>query len=285
MNEPTIRNVLTVDVEDYFHVENLAPYIRPEEWDGLREVCPDAVRRLLALLAEHQVRATFFVLGWIARRHPDLVRVIDAAGHEVGCHGTMHQPVDRLTPAEFRQDLHEAAQRLADLLGKPVQGYRAPNFSIGPANPWALDILLDEGFTYDSSLFPGRKVPVGYLGADRAPVLIRREGHGDLVELPLARLDYPGGSLPFAGGGYFRLYPYALIRAGLRRINRRHRVPAVIYFHPWEIVPDQPRVAAGARARFKHYTGLATFESKLRRLLGDFSFGPAGDLAATIQAK
>jgi polysaccharide deacetylase family protein (PEP-CTERM system associated) len=274
MTEP-IRNVLTVDVEDYFHVRNLAPCIAREAWATLPEVAPHGTRRLLELFARHEVRATFFVLGWLAQRHPALVREIDAAGQEVARHGFWHQPVTALTPDEFRRDLRDAQAAIADAIGRRALGYRAPSFTINESNPWALEVLIEEGFAYDSSLFPGRTVPVGWLGVDRAPTTIRREGVGEIRELPLARVDALGRSWPFAGGGYFRLYPYSLIRAGLRHINAAHRVPAVIYLHPWEIEPDQPRLAASFAARFKHYVGLRTFEAKLTRLLCDFTFGPA----------
>jgi polysaccharide deacetylase family protein (PEP-CTERM system associated) len=267
-----LPNALTVDVEDYFHVRNLAPYIAREAWNGFTETIPAAVPRLLELFAAHGARASFFVLGWVAQRHPELVRAIDAGGHEVACHGFAHQPVNRLSPQEFRADLRAAKQAIEDAVGKPVRGYRAPSFSIDQSNLWAFDALIEEGFAYDSSLFPGRTVPIGFLGADREPCVIRRAG-GRIVELPLTRLDLFGRSLPFAGGGFFRFYPYPLIRAGLRRIRQTHRAPAVIYLHPWEIAPDQPRIAADWRARFKHYVGLRGFERKLGRLLADFPFG------------
>jgi polysaccharide deacetylase family protein (PEP-CTERM system associated) len=273
-----IVNALTVDVEDYFHVHNLAPYIARETWDSLPGVCLDATRRLLALFGERNVRATFFVLGWIARRHPQLVREIADAGHEIACHGFGHQSLLQMTPAEFRADLRAAKDAIENAGGAPAAGYRAPSFSIGEKNPWAFDVLIEEGFRYDSSVFPGRKAPIGFLGVDRGPCLIERAGVGSLVELPLTRLDFAGGSVPFAGGAFFRLYPYWLIRAGLRRIQAATATPAVIYFHPWEIAPGQPRIDARLAPRLKHYVGLRTFEQKLQRLLTDFRFGRAIDL-------
>lgn len=276
MNSPTpIVNGLSVDLEDYFHVRNFADTIAFEDWETMPETSAIGVARVLKLLERHRTKATFFVLGWVAAHHPDLVRRIAGAGHEIACHGYLHEPVLALEPEQFRADLAAAKELLEEILGFPVNGYRAPSFSIDETCPWALDILIEEGFTYDSSLFPGRTVPVGFCGADRQPLVIRRNG-GSLVELPLTRLDLPGKSLPFAGGGYFRLYPYPLIRAGLRRINRR--APAVIFFHPWELVPEQPHVAAPRASRFKHYVNLSTFENKLDRLLADFRFGPLKDL-------
>jgi polysaccharide deacetylase family protein (PEP-CTERM system associated) len=285
MNEPAeIVNALTVDVEDYFHALNLAPYIARETWETLPPTCPDATRRLLALFAEHNVRATFFVLGWIAQRWPQLVREIAEAGHEVACHGFAHRSLLQMTPAEFRADLHAAKDAIANAGGGRPAGFRAPSFSINHSNLWVFDVLIEEGFRYDSSLFPGRKVPVGFLGADRRPTVIERPGVGALLELPLTRLDVAGRSLPFAGGGYFRMYPYWLIRAGLRRVHAQSAAPAVIYVHPWEFAPDQRRIDARLGARLKHYIGLRTFEKKLRRLLADFRFARAVDLLPVAPA-
>jgi len=269
-NEPIV-NGLSVDVEDYFHVRNFAGTIAFEDWETMIETSSIGVARVLDLLDRHQTKATFFILGWVAAHHPELVRRIATAGHEIACHGYLHDPVADLKPEQFRADLAAAKELLEEIVGFPVVGYRAPSFSINETCLWALDILIEEGFRYDSSLFPGRTVPVGFCGADRRPVVIKRAG-GELVEFPLTRLDVPGKSLPFAGGGYFRLYPYSLIRAGLRRINRR--APAVIFFHPWELVPEQPPGAAPRASRFKHYVNLAGFERKLDRLLTDFRFQP-----------
>ena len=243
-------------------------------WGDMPCIAPDATRRVLALLARHDVKATFFVLGWLAERYPDVVRDIAAAGHEVACHGYGHQRVNELSPTAFREDLRRARAVLEDLAGAPVVGYRAPSFSILPESAWAIDVLAEEGFAYDSSLYPGRTVPVGFLGADRLPVRIRRSA-GSLIELPLTYLEVAGCKLPFSGGGHFRLYPWPLIHAGLRSINHKLGKPFVVFFHPWEIVPDQPRVAAGLGERFKHYVGLRTFERKIERLLTNFAFAPA----------
>jgi polysaccharide deacetylase family protein (PEP-CTERM system associated) len=278
---PSVLNALTVDVEDYFHVGNFAHVIDRDRWDDMPEVAPAATLRLLDLFAEHQVHGTFFVLGWFAQRHPDIVRAIAAAGHEVACHGFAHQAVDTLSPSQFREDVHRAKAMLEDQIGGRVIGYRAPSFTINPTSEWALDVLIEEGFTYDSSLYPGRKVAVGYLGVDRKPVRIRRQG-GSIVEVPLTRLDGLGGSFAFSGGGHFRLFPYRLIRRGVRHLQTGAGVPLVFYFHPWEIVPDQPRVRAGLAAEFKHYVGLGGFEHKLRRLLADFRFGPVRNLVAGL---
>ncbi len=276
------KNVLTVDVEDYFHVRNFADTIDIEDWETLEQVAPNATYRIIRLLEEHQVHATFFVLGWLAKRHPRLVRAIHAAGHEVACHGYFHEPVRTMTPDEFRMDLRAAKTVLEDTIGEPVRGFRAPSFSIDGTSLWAFDVLLDEGFEYDSSLFPGRTVPFGFAGTYRQPSAINRGEHGTLKELPLATLVVGRFKLPFAGGGYFRAYPYAMIRAGMRRINEQENAPVVVYFHPWELVPGQPRVHAPFKARLKHYIGLTTMEGKITSLLGDFRFVTARELLATM---
>jgi polysaccharide deacetylase family protein (PEP-CTERM system associated) len=278
-----VRNVLTVDVEDYFHVRNFADTINLEDWETLEEVAPNATYRILRLFEEQQVKATFFVLGWLAKRHPRLVRAIHAAGHEVACHGYFHEPVRAMTPDEFRADVSAAKKVLEDTIGAPVLGFRAPSFSIDESSLWAFDVLLGEGFEYDSSLFPGRMVPFGFAGVSRQPCRLDRGAAGAIMELPLTTLTVAGVKLPFAGGGFFRAYPYAMIRAGMRHINEREHAPVVVYFHPWELVPQQPRVAAHVKARIKHYLGLTTMEKKITRLLRDFAFVPASEMLETCR--
>lgn len=277
---PAIVNALTVDVEDYFHVRNFADTISFADWENFEEVAPQATYHILRLLDEHDTKATFFVLGWLAKRHPRLVRAIAASGHEIACHGYYHEPVRNMKPAEFRADLQAAKKVLEDQIGKPVVGFRAPSFSIDESSLWAFDILLEEGFEYDSSLFPGRLVPVGFAGAFRLPHHIDCQGGKTIKELPLATLSVMGVRLPFAGGGYFRAYPYWMIKAGMRHINRKEQAPVVVYFHPWELAPGQPKVAAGLAARTKHYLGLETMETKIVGLLKDFQFVTAGELLA-----
>ena len=282
-HDQPMRNVLTVDVEDYFHVRNFAGTINIEDWETLEEVAPDATYRILRLLEEHGVKATFFVLGWLAKRHPRLVRAIQAAGHEVACHGYFHEPVRAMTPDEFRTDVRAARQVIEDTVGARVRGFRAPSFSIDESSLWAFDVLLEEGFEYDSSLFPGRTVPLGFAGVGRHPCKIDRGSFGQIKELPLTTLAVAGFKLPFAGGGFFRAYPYAMIRAGMRRINERERAPVVVYFHPWELAPRQPRVPAPLRARVKHYLGLETMEKKITMLLRDFAFVSAAEMLETCR--
>ncbi|HPQ69986.1 MAG TPA: DUF3473 domain-containing protein [bacterium] len=271
-------NALTIDVEDYFHVGNFSPYIKVEQWDNLEEVAPQATYRILRLLEENGVRATFFTLGWLAKRHPRLVRAIHASGHEVACHGYFHEPLTKLHPDEFRADIRAAKRLLEDTVGTSVRGFRAPSFSINESNLWTFDVLIEEGFEYDSSLYPGRLVPFGFAGAFRHPHNVDRGTGGLIKELPMATLKMFGVKLPFAGGGHFRLYPYWMIRRGIRRINQNERAPVVVYFHPWEIVPSQPRIKASLRASIKHYLGLGAMEYKITHLLRDFNFVPAAEL-------
>jgi polysaccharide deacetylase family protein (PEP-CTERM system associated) len=266
-----IVNAFSVDVEDYFHVEALAQVVRPEHWHRFEYRAERNTRRLLELLAGEGVRGTFFLLGWIAQRSPALVRDIYAAGHEVACHGENHQAIYRQTPEIFRRETRDAKARLEDLTGAPVQGYRAATYSVNRESLWALAVLEDLGFCYDSSIFPIHHDLYGIPDAPRFPY---RPGAGRLLEVPITTVEVLGQRLPCGGGGYFRLLPYRLFRAGLRRVNARDGQPGVFYCHPWEIDPGQPRVSGLSwRSRFRHYTNLGRMESRLRRLLGDFRWG------------
>jgi polysaccharide deacetylase family protein (PEP-CTERM system associated) len=236
--------------------------------------------RLLDLLAEHEVRGTFFVLGWIAERHPELVRAIAAAGHEVASHGQDHRRVTHQTPEEFRASVRRSKQVLEEVTGTPVRGFRAPSFSIVPGLEWALDVLLEEGYGYDSSLFPVRRRGYGYPGGQRDPYWIERPA-GRLAEVPPATLLRWGMSLPAGGGAYFRLFPYGLVRAALLDSQRR-RVPATFYIHPWELDPEQPRLAVPWTTRIRHYGGLGGTIERLRRLLGEFRFMPVASTVASL---
>jgi len=272
-------NAMTVDVEDYFHVTNFDPYIDKRDWPSFAPTVPRTVPRILELFEEYGVKATFFVLGWIAERMPDVVRRIADAGHEIGCHGYDHALVHRTRPEVFRETVHRSKAALEDITGTEVVGHRAPTFSIDGNSLWAFDVLLEEGFEYDSSLFPGRIYRPGFAEAFRAPHNIDRGDRGLIKELPMTTIKALGVRVPFAGGGYFRLFPYRLIRWGMRRINAKDGVPVVVYFHPWEFAPDQPRIRGPAPwPRFKHYVKLRTMEPKIRRLLSEFTFVPARDL-------
>jgi polysaccharide deacetylase family protein (PEP-CTERM system associated) len=264
-------NALTIDVEDYFHVSGFDDCVSRSQWDDLPSRVGDSTRRILDRLAEAGVHGTFFVLGWVAERHPDLVRAIRAGGHEVGCHSYGHRLIYEQTPQEFRDDLRLARCVLEDILGEKVVSFRAPSFSITKRSLWALDVLLEEGFLFDSSIYPTHHDRYGIAGSPLEPHAIERT-EGTIWEFPppvWRLMNYP---LPVGGGGYFRLYPYAVTRRGLRAINNNGR-PFAVYLHPWEFDPDQPRFRPGRMRAFRHYVGLRRTEGRLLRLLNDFRFG------------
>ena len=269
--ERAILNALTIDVEDYYHVSGFEGRVDRARWDEYPSRVGPNTRRLLDLLAAAGVRATFFVLGWVAERQPGLVRAIRRDGHEVGCHSYWHRLIYAQTPAEFRADLCRARDVLQDILSERVIAFRAPTFSITRASLWALDVLIEEGFTLDSSIYPTRHDRYGIPGAVAEPHEIGRPT-GTITEFPAAIYRCLGYPLPVGGGGYFRLYPYALTRHGLRAVNAAGR-PFMAYFHPWEFDPDQPRLPAGRLQRFRHYVNLHRTEARLRQLLRDFRFG------------
>ena len=273
----SIPNALTVDVEDYFHVSALAKSVHPDSWASRESRVERNTHRLLDLFEQVDVRATFFVLGWVAERHRQLVRDIADRGHEVACHGYSHRLVYDQSPEEFREETLRSKRLLEDVIGSSVLGYRAASYSIVRRSLWALDTLAELGFSYDSSIFPVRHDRYGIPDAERAPHRLQTPGGHSIVEWPLSTARVAGIGLPVSGGGYFRLLPYWLTRWGLESINRRERRPFVFYLHPWEIDPGQPRVPASWLSRFRHYTNLEKCEERLRRLLGEFSFGTARD--------
>lgn len=263
-------NAMTVDVEDYFQVQAFAGVIDRAGWDTLPCRVEANTDRILQQFDAAGVAATFFTLGWVADRYPGVVRRIVAAGHELASHGYGHARADSQTPGEFREDVRRARGVLQDLGGVPVRGYRAPTFSIGPRNPWAFDVLAEEGHAYSSSVFPVRH---DLYGAPDAPRFPHRPMDGSLVEIPMTTVRLGGRNLPCAGGGWFRLMPYPLFRALLRRFNRVEGAPGVFYFHPWEIDPSQPRVSAAPwLSRFRHRVNLASMQGQLDRLLRDFAW-------------
>jgi polysaccharide deacetylase family protein (PEP-CTERM system associated) len=276
-----VLNALTVDVEDYYHVSGFEHCVGRAKWDGFESRVEASTCRVLARLADAGVRGTFFVLGWVAQRHPRLVRAIRAGGHEVGCHGYWHRLIYDQTPDEFRADLCRARDVLQDILGEAVTAYRAPSFSITARSMWALDVLIEEGFAYDSSIYPTHHDRYGVPGAPLEPYRLERPG-GSLWEFPPPVWRFLGYPLPLGGGGYFRLYPYALTRRGLRAINAAGR-PFAAYLHPWELDPDQPRLAPGRLRAFRHYLNLHRTEGRLVRLLEDFSFGTLSDVLARLR--
>ncbi len=278
----SITNALTVDVEDYFHVSALANEIHRDTWDSRESRVEGNVRKLLTLFDESGARGTFFVLGWVAERHPRLIREIAAQGHEIACHGFSHRLVYDQPPEEFREETLRSKTVLEDLTGSAVLGYRAASYSIVRRSLWALDVLVELGFAYDSSIFPVRHDRYGIPDAERMPHRLATPGGRTIVEWPLATARVFGARLPVSGGGYFRLLPYWLTRWGLNSINRREGRPFIFYLHPWEIDPGQPRVSASRLSRFRHYTNLHKCEDRLRRLLREFRFGTARDGLASL---
>jgi len=262
----------TVDVEEHFQVSAFEPHVPRSDWESYPSRVEIGIGRLLDLLERHGARGTFFVLGWVAERHPAMTRSIAAAGHEIASHGWDHRRVTQQSPDEFRDSVRRSKAVLEGLLGAPVLGFRAPSFSIVPNRAWAIDILIEEGYRYDSSLFPVRRRGYGYPGGRLDPHYLRRPA-GRLVEFPPAVLRRCGVSLPAGGGAYFRVLPYGLTRSALRDCGQRG-VPGTFYIHPWELDADQPRLAAPLLTRLRHYTGLARVAKRLERLLREFRFQP-----------
>ena len=283
----TVRNVFSVDVEDYFHVEAFADVISRDSWDRYPLRVEDNTRRVLDLLDERGIDATFFILGWVADRCPGLVREIVARGHEVACHSYWHRLVYRMTPEEFRSDTRRARTAIEQAAGRAVKGYRAPSYSITTASLWALGILAEEGFEYDSSIFPIRHDVYGIPDAPRAPWQVTTSG-GSLVEYPISTFRVVGSTnFPVGGGGYLRLLPFWYTRFGFSRV-RAEELPLIAYIHPWEVDPGQPRIAGSFRSRIRHYTNLDKTRARLVSLLrlGEFSsFARAGlaDTAPTVK--
>ena len=275
-----IVNALTVDVEDYFHVSVFDGIIPRHRWEALESRVCRNTDRLLEIFADADVRATFFVLGWVADRFPHLVRRIAASGHEIASHGYAHRLVYDQTPMDFRSDVRRAKQLLEDASGVPVGGFRAPSYSVTPRSLWALDILIEEGYWYDASIFPILHDRYGIPVSCRRPYRLER-GRGAIVEAPASTVRVGACNLPIAGGGYFRILPYAWTRWGISRLNTTERQPAIFYLHPWEIDPEQPRLQAGRLSRFRHYRNLQSTEQRLRQLLTDFSFDTVASIIRT----
>lgn len=280
MNRSGFTNVLTVDVEEYFHPNAMDDAVDPSRWDDLPRRVEHNTYRMLDLLSEHDVRATFFVLGWVAERQPSLVREIASLGHEVGCHGFGHQMIPRLTRDEFERDVTRAKAALEDATGRPVIGYRAPTFSVMRETLWSLDVLCEAGFRYDSSIFPIVHDRYGIPDAPRFPHRMKAPGGAELAEFPMSTVLILGRRVPVAGGGYFRLFPYSFTRRAIARINTREGQPAMIYLHPWEIDPEQPRLPVGPLTRFRHLVNVRKTEARLGRILADFNCAPAAEVLA-----
>jgi len=270
-----VTHFFTVDVEEHFQVAALAPYVARSRWETEETRVASSVARLLDLLDAHTAHGSFFCLGWVAERQPALIRAIAARGHEVASHGWDHAKVTDLTPDRFRDQVRRSKAVLEELAGRPVLGYRAPSYSIVAGREWALDVLIEEGYRYDSSLFPIHRPGYGYARGYRDPYWLSRAA-GRLAEVPPATLRLLGVNLPAAGGAYFRLLPEALVHAALRQAGRRGR-PATFYLHPWEIDPAQPVYAVPWSTRLRHYGGLSRTFARLERLLSTFRFTAIAD--------
>ncbi len=264
------QHFFTVDVEEYFQVNAFEQVVPREQWPQWPQRLGLTMPRLLEQLNRFGVKGTFFVLGWVAEHNPDIVRAIAREGHEVASHGFWHRRVHTISPSVFREDVRTSRAVLEDLIGDRVVGYRAPSFSIVPGVEWAFDVLLEEGFQYDSSLFPIRRRGYGYPSAPRAPHIIRRPS-GSLAEFPLATLRWAGLSIPAAGGGYLRQLPFGLVRRAFADSSVRG-VQATFYIHPWEIDSEQPRLPVGVLTRLRHYRGLSRTADRIERLLTEFPF-------------
>lgn len=274
-----VANLLTIDVEDWFHTSALQPYVSQEDWDRLPSTLLDNVLFLLDLLAAHHTRATFFILGWVAERHPELVKKISAGGHEIASHGYRHRLIYNLSRETVRAYVTRSKSLLEDLTGQEVLGYRATSFSVVQSTRWALDVIREAGFTYDSSIYPIRHDIYGIAGCPRFP-FIHPNG---LIEIPPSTLRIWGRNFPVGGGGYLRLYPYWLTRKGIEALNRQGH-PGVIYLHPWELDPDCPRIPqADCRTRVRQYLNLAKTKTRLVSLLTHFSFIPAQQFLENVK--
>lgn len=271
MQQQAIVNAMTVDVEDYFQVSAFEAHIRPEQWDLLPQRVAANTHRILDLFDSYQVKATFFTLGWVAERHPQLIRRITESGHELASHGYRHVRVTEQTPEAFRQDLRLSRKILEDAGGQPVIGYRAASYSICSRNLWALEILAEEGYRYSSSIYPVKHDLYGIPDAPR--FAYHPPNAPGLLEIPISTIHLLGRNLPCGGGGFFRLYPYRISQWAYRHLNRREGQPGIFYFHPWEIDPDQPRQDnLPLKSRFRHYLNLGRMAGRLESLLHDFSW-------------
>ena len=269
-----IINAITVDVEDYFHVQAFSDVIPLSQWDYYPLRVERNTLHLLELFASRQIRATFFVLGWVAQRCPNLIRQIVSGGHRIGCHSFNHQVVYESTERHFREDLRRAKGIIEDTSGSAVSSFRAPSYSITARSLWALETLAEEGFQYDSSIFPIVHDNYGIRNAPRFPYVRQLQSGAQIREFPPSTVRMLGANIPVAGGGYFRLYPYKMTAWAIHHLNENEGQPAMVYLHPWELDPDQPRISASWLSRLRHYQNLDTTESKCLRLLDDYLWGP-----------
>jgi polysaccharide deacetylase family protein (PEP-CTERM system associated) len=264
-------NAMTVDVEDYFQVSAFEPYIAKEQWDAMPHRVEKNTHKILDLFKERDIKATFFTLGWVAERYTDLIKRMVADGHELACHGYEHIRVTEQTPEQFRNDVSRSKKLIEDLSGEQVKGYRAASYSIGARNLWALDILLEEGFKYSSSIYP---VKHDIYGMPEAPRFVYKPiENQNFKEIPITTVRFGDKNFPCGGGGFFRFYPYALSKWAFNRINSQEEQSAIFYFHPWEIDPEQPRLQGlNLKTRTRHYLNLNRMEKRIRKLLTDFNW-------------
>ncbi len=283
MAEKIAKNVVSVDVEDYFHAEIFSDVVGRARWESCASRVEANTRRLLELLSALNVHGTFFVLGWVAERYPALVREIAAGGHEVACHSYWHRLIYKLDPAEFKEDTRRAKDIIEQIAGQPVTGYRAPTYSVVDSSVWALEILAELGFTYDSSIYPIHHDRYGMPGAPRSPFRFQTPS-GPLTEFPITTFKLAGHNMPVGGGGYLRLLPSMYTRMGLKRVQNEG-IPIVIYIHPWEVDPEQPRLPLGRLSNLRHYSNLSRTFERFKKVLQDgnyTSFRESG-LAATAK--
>ncbi len=271
---PVLRHIISVDVEDYFQVEAFADRISRDSWDTWPSRVVTNTYKVLDLFDRYEVRGTFFFLGWVAIRFPSLVREVAARGHELACHSFWHRPIYSLSPAQFREDTRMARDAIQQPSGARLLGYRAPTWSITSKSLWALDVLAEEGFVYDSSIYPINHDLCGIPKARRFPYVHRCSNGRSLCEFPPTTVRLAGVNFPGAGGGYLRVFPFAYTRWIFRHIPRKHGQPLVVYFHPWELDPDQPRIRHKLRSHFRHYTNLRRMESRIEHLLRNHRFQP-----------
>lgn len=271
-----LPNAMSVDVEDYFQVSAFEDHVARSDWDDIPARLPANIDRILGIFDEKGVKGTFFTLGWVCERHPELIRRIVAGGHELASHGHDHKRIWHLGQEKFERDVADTRKRLEDIGGTAVTGYRAPSFSIGAQSLWAYEALKAAGYSYSSSVFPIRHDHYGLPSAPRFPFRIKP---ADILEIPMSSVSLFGRNWPCSGGGYFRLLPYAYSTWAARRINRRDGMPTMFYFHPWEIDPGQPRIdGLPWKSRFRHYVNLARFESRLCRILDDFRWARVDEI-------
>ncbi|MBT3049247.1 MAG: XrtA system polysaccharide deacetylase [Candidatus Thiodiazotropha sp.] len=273
-----VVNAITVDVEDYFQVSAFAKNIEKDNWCDYESRVERNTHKLLEIFAQYNTKGTFFVLGWIAERFPNLINEIEQAGHEIASHGYSHDLVYNQTIDKFREETGRTKEILENIINKPIYGYRAASYSIVQKSIWALDILTELGFTYDSSIFPIVHDRYGIPGAKTEPHVYKTEGGNSIIEFPISTVGLGKTRLPISGGGYFRLLPYWITRSGLNKINNKEKKPFIFYMHPWEIDTGQPRIKSNMLSEFRHYNNISKFDQRLRKLLQDFKFSTVSDV-------